>query len=191
MTLHSKHTRALTWENARQCVTNAASPVRVQADALECLSQLVRSDVNARSQFVEINGLEIVFECRDSPHHVVRKRGLEVIENLLLQNRSDCRDNLDRFSDEILSGICTFLTISPREVAEGAGRLLMRLSRMATASGDMFQSTCSKVLSTVTFYTKFNTSLPSSTQVYQVQHKSTKFNTSLLGFSLTLTFESI
>ena len=135
-------------------MTNPASPVRVQADALECLSQLVRSDVNARSQFVEINGLEIVFECSDSPHHIVRKRGLQVIEHLLLQNHSDCRDNLDRFSDEILSGICTFLTISPREVAEGAGRLLMRLSRMATASGDMFQSTFSNVLCAVTLYSQ-------------------------------------
>ena len=120
-------------------VTNPASPVRVLADSLQCLSQLVRSDGSARTHFVGMNGLEIVFECRASPHHVVRKRALQVVESLLLQSRSD-RDSLDRYTDHILSGICSFLTIQPREVAESAGKLLMRLCRMASATGQMFES---------------------------------------------------
>ena len=110
-------------------VLNPSSPSRVQADALQCVAQLVKTDVMARKQLVDVNGIDILFESRSSPYEIVRKRGLEVMEALLL--RSD-RDVLDRFSDHILVGICKYLTVKPREVAQSAGRLLMRLSRLAT-----------------------------------------------------------
>jgi len=94
---------------------------------------------------VEMGGLAVVFDCRKSAHHIVRKRSLQVIEALVLPSRpasstSDHKDGIDRYSDEMLRGICGYLCIQPRDVAESAGCLLMRLSRMAAGTGDMWEA---------------------------------------------------
>ena len=123
---------------------NPASPKRVVAEALQCLKQLVKTDAQARSNLIAAGGLKLLFNCRHSSHVVVRKNGIATIETLLLQYAHTTSDSrkpvLDCYSDDVLANLCEYLSVQPREVGESAGKLLVGLSRTATARGNLWES---------------------------------------------------
>ncbi len=72
----------------------------------------------------------------NSPHHLIRKRGLEVIEALQLHQKerafaktpgNGSEFMFNRCSDAMLCGICGYFTTQPRELAAAAGKLRMLL----------------------------------------------------------------